>query len=81
MNPEPDLTCPNCGGAMEVLAANDHSLPSNYMRVCPVCATLAWNSEDGRVETRTPQKVEGKELEELTRNRKFVSAEDERKKN
>jgi len=45
-----------------------------------VCATLAWNNKDGKIQTRTPQKVEGPELEELIRNRKFVSIEEERKR-
>lgn len=66
---------------MEVLQAEGSaSTPSNYMRICAVCGTLAWNNEDGIIETRAPQKVEGEELEELTRNMKFVSLEEERKR-
>ena len=58
MNFEPDLKCPTCGEEMEVLKPEGTvELPSNLLRACPFCATLAWNNEDGTIETRRPQKV------------------------
>ena len=54
MNPEPDLICPKCGKPMEVLTPMGATEPpANLLRVCPLCGTLAWNNEDGSVETRT----------------------------
>jgi hypothetical protein len=59
VNPEPDLKCPKCCQPMEVLTPEGATAPpSNLLRVCPFCATLAWNNEDGTVETRTPYRVE-----------------------
>ena len=46
--------------------------PSNLLRVCPFCATLAWNNENGTIETRRSQAVEGEERDDLLRDRKFV---------
>jgi hypothetical protein len=43
---------------MELL---DPSEGGSFTRVCPVCATLAWNGEDGRVEIRQGEKVTGEE--------------------
>jgi hypothetical protein len=58
MNPELDFKCPKCGKPMEVLKPEGAIEPSpNMLRVCPYCATLAWNNEDGTEETRTPQEV------------------------
>ena len=58
MNPELDLTCPKCGKPMEVLKAEGATEPpANLLRVCPLCGTLAWNNDDGSVETRTPYQV------------------------
>src|SRR5947199_370654 len=68
MSDEANLACPMCGNVMEVMTTEHHATPSNYLRICPVCASLAWNNEDGTVETRAPQKVDGEELEELTRD-------------
>ena len=31
--------------------------PPNLIRVCPFCATLAWNNEDGSVEAAPSQAV------------------------
>jgi hypothetical protein len=77
MSDEPDLTCPTCGESMEVLTVEEGCSPSNLLRVCPFCATLAWNNEDGTIETRQPQAVEGEERDQLLRDRKFVSTAEE----
>ena len=74
MTSEPDLSCPKCGNIMELLTADEGG---SLLRVCPVCATLAWNAPDGRVETREPQEVTGEEKRELLENQTFVSAEEE----
>ena len=66
MTSEPDLSCPKCGNIMELLTADEGG---SLLRVCPVCATLAWNAPDGRVETREPQEVTGEEKRELLENR------------
>jgi hypothetical protein len=47
----PDLSCPKCGNVMELLSEDI------LLRVCPVCATLAWNTPDGAVEIREPTRV------------------------
>lgn len=73
MNPEPDFTCPNCGNTMELLTADD---AGSLMRVCPVCATLAWTGEDGRVETRQGQEITGEARRRLLESRKFISVEE-----
>jgi hypothetical protein len=31
--------------------------PSKLLRICPSCGTLAWNNEEGTVETSTPHEV------------------------
>ena len=62
---------------MEVLTVEERSTPSNLLRVCPFCATLAWNNEDGTIETRQPQAVEGEERDQLLSERKFVSVAEE----
>ena len=74
MNREPDLRCPKCGNTMELMADEGGSL----LRVCPVCATLAWNKEDGTVETREPQEVTGEEKRKLLENQQFITIEEER---
>jgi hypothetical protein len=58
MNPEPELNCPKCGKRMEVLKPPGAiEPPSNLLRVCPFCATLAWTNTDGTVETTPPHQV------------------------
>lgn len=55
---EVDMHCPICGERMETLRAeNIHAGLPDGLRVCPVCATLAWNDEQGRVRTRRPSAV------------------------
>ena len=66
MTSEPDLSCPKCGNIMELLTADEGG---SLLRVCPVCATLAWNAPDGRVETREPQEVTGEESGSFSRTR------------
>ena len=46
MSDEPDLTCPTCVKPMEILTIEEGGIPSNLLRVCLFCATLAWNNED-----------------------------------
>ena len=72
MNSEPDLTCPKCGNTVELITADE---AGSFMRVCPVCATLAWNGKDGTVETHEPQEVTGEAKRNLLENRKFVTVE------
>jgi hypothetical protein len=43
-------------------ASKGQTASSNYMRISPVCATLAWNNKEGTVETRAPRKVKDKGL-------------------
>jgi hypothetical protein len=40
----------------------------NLLRVCPVCATLAWNGKDGKVEIREPQEITGEAKRNLATN-------------
>jgi hypothetical protein len=57
LNTELELKCPKCGKRMEVLKPKGGTEPSsNLLRVCPFCATLAWNNADGSVEARTPRR-------------------------
>ena len=58
MDFEPDLCCPKCGNTMELLSDDEDG---SLLRVCPVCATLAWNAPDGAVEIREPHEVTGEE--------------------
>ena len=74
MNGEPDLACPTCGNVMELLTEDEDG---SLLRVCPVCATLAWNGENGKVETRQPQEITGEETRRLLENQEFVTAEEE----
>ena len=74
MNGEPDLACPTCGNVMELLTEDEDG---SLLRVCPVCATLAWNGENGKVETRQPQEITGEEKRRLLENQEFVTAEEE----
>ena len=74
MDSEPDLSCPKCGNTMELLSADEDG---SLLRVCPVCATLAWNAPDGAVEIREPHEVTGEEKRKLLENQTFVTAEDE----
>jgi hypothetical protein len=78
MSLEPNLTCSTCGMVMEVLTDEGEAPTSDNLRVCPVCGTLAWTNEDGTIEMRVPQKVEGEEHERRTRDMKVVSFEEER---
>ena len=68
MNSEPDLTCPKCGNTMELMTADE---AGSLIRVCPVCATLAWNGKDGTVEIRQPQKITGEAKRQLLEKSKF----------
>jgi hypothetical protein len=53
-----NLKCSKSGKPMEVLRPKGMSEPpSKLLRICPYCGTLAWNNEDGSVETRTPHRV------------------------
>ena len=58
MNPERDLLkCPKCGQPMEVLRPQGmNEPPSKLLRICPFCE-LAWNDEDGNVETTAAHRV------------------------
>jgi len=78
MSLEPNLTCSTCGVVMEVLTDEGEAPTSDNLRVCPVCGTLAWTNEDGTVEMRVPQKVEGEEYERFKKDMKFVPLEEER---
>jgi hypothetical protein len=51
---EPDLSCPKCGNTMDLLSEG-----IILLRVCPVCATLAWNAPNGAVEIREPEVSDG----------------------
>jgi hypothetical protein len=63
MNIELDLKCPTCGEEMEVMKPESAvESPANLLRVCNFCFTLAWNNEDGTLETRAPQRVDPKDL-------------------
>jgi hypothetical protein len=53
---QPDLSCPKCGETMETITADEGG---SLLRVCPVCATLAWNGKDGKVEIREPHDITG----------------------
>jgi hypothetical protein len=59
MNPERDLLkCPKCGQPMEVLRPQGmNEPPSKLLRICPFCETLAWNDDDGNVETTATHQV------------------------
>jgi ribosome-binding protein aMBF1 (putative translation factor) len=74
MDREVDLTCPKCGNTMELISADEDG---SLMRVCPVCATLAWNEKDGKVEIREPQEVTGEEKRQLLEDSKFVTVDEE----
>ena len=74
MNGEPDLACPTCGNVMELLTGDEEG---SLLRVCPVCATLAWNGKDGKAETRQPQEITGEEKRRLLENREFITVEEE----
>ena len=74
MNLEPDLTCPKCGNAMDLITAD---VDGSVIRVCPNCRTLAWNETDGGVETRDAQLITGEAKRELLENSKFISVEEE----
>jgi hypothetical protein len=74
MNSKPDCTCQKCGNTMELITADE---VGSLMRVCPVCATLAWNGKDGTIETREPQEITGEAKRNLLENRKFVTVEEE----
>jgi uncharacterized Zn finger protein (UPF0148 family) len=74
MKRELDLACPKCGNIMELINADEDG---GLMRVCPVCATLAWNEKDGKVEIREPQEVTGEEKRRLLENSKFITADEE----
>jgi hypothetical protein len=58
---------------MELMTADE---AGSLMRVCPVCATLAWNEKDGKVETREPQEITGEEERKLLENSKFITVEE-----
>ena len=73
MDSDPDLSCPKCGNTMELLAADEDG---SHLRVCAVCATLAWNTPDGALEIREPHEVTGEE-KRLLESQTFVSAEEE----
>ena len=73
MDGEPDLTCPNSGNTMELMTADEAGSP---MRVCPACATLAWNGKDGRLEIRQPQNITGETKRKLLENMKFITVEE-----
>ncbi len=45
MNGEPDLRAPTCGNVMELLTGDEEG---SLLRVCSVCATLAWNGKAAR---------------------------------
>ena len=49
---EPVFECPHCKAKTEIMG-DGHS----NVRVCPECATLAWENEDGTTQTRRPQQV------------------------
>ena len=74
MDSEPDLSCPKCRNTMELLSADEDG---SLLRVCPVCATLAWNAADGTVEIREPHEVTGEEKRKILENQTFVTAEEE----
>jgi hypothetical protein len=74
MDSEPDLSCPKCGNTMELLSPEEDG---SLLRVCPGCATLAWNAAGGAVETREPREVAGEEKRKLLENQTFVTAEQE----
>jgi len=48
----------------------------SLIRVCPVCATLAWNGKDGKIEIREPQEITGEAKRKLLENRKFITVEE-----
>lgn len=66
MNGEPDLACPTCGNVMELLTGDEDG---SLLRVCPVCAPLAWNGENGKVQTRQPQEITVKSFPSATEMR------------
>ena len=45
--PESDL-CPKCGATMEIVAPK----AASRLRLCPNCKLLAWDEDDGQVQTR-----------------------------
>ena len=69
MDSEPELSCPSCGNTMELLSADEDG---SLLRVCPVCATLAWNAPDGAVEIREPHEVTGEETVESLETQRQV---------
>jgi hypothetical protein len=62
MSPELRFKGPTCGEDTEVMKPEVEELPSNLMRVCNFCFALAWNNEDGTVETRAPHRIDPKDL-------------------
>jgi rubrerythrin len=73
-NAELDLTCPKCGSTMDLIAADE---PGSFLPVCPVCATLAWNKEDGRAETREPEEITGEAKRKLLEDGRFITVDEE----
>ena len=51
--------------------------PEAFIRVCPVCATLAWNGKEGSVETHEAPEITGAAKRKLLENRTFVTVEDD----
>ena len=75
MSPEPDLTCPKCGNTMELITAAEGG---SFVRICPVCASLAWNDKNGGVQTREPEEITSEAKRQLLEKRKFITVEEAR---
>jgi len=74
MNAELDLTCPKCGNTMDLITADE---AGSFLRVCPVCATLAWNKEDGEAEIREPEEITGEAKRKLLEDSRFITVDEE----
>jgi hypothetical protein len=60
---------------MELITAAEGG---SFVRICPVCASLAWNDKNDGVQTREPEEITGEAKRQLLEKRKLITVKEAR---